>query len=66
MQQLSPAQFVLTLAIGIGAALLVFRHAEKQGNKRATAWGVGAFLASGIVVPLYFVRVWLRGRRGQS
>lgn len=65
MQQLSPAQFALTLAIGIGAALLVFRHAERAGSKRATAWGIGAFLASGIVVPLYFVRVWLRGRRAR-
>ena len=63
MQPLTPTQFFVGLAIGIGAALLVFRDAEKRGNKRATAWGIAAFLASGVVVPVYFVRIWLRGRK---
>lgn len=62
MQPLTPAQFFVALALGVGAALLVFRDAEKRGNKRATAWGIAAFLASGVVVPVYFVRVWLRNR----
>lgn len=66
MQQLTPAEFVVTLVIAVAAALLVFRDAEKRGSRRATAWGVAAFLASGIVVPVYFVRVWLRSRRGQG
>lgn len=64
MQPLSPGQFLLTLAIGVAAALIVFRDADRRGSKRATAWGVAAFLASGIVVPVYFVRVWLKNRRG--
>ncbi len=65
MQQLTTGEFLLTLALAIGAALIVFRDAERRGNKRATAWGIGAFLAVGIVLPVYFVRVWLRGRRAQ-
>ena len=56
-------QFLLLVAIWSAAALFVYRDAEKRGNKRATAWGIAAFLASGIVVPFYFVRVWLRGRK---
>jgi hypothetical protein len=66
VQELTTAEFVLTLTVGIAAALIVFRDAERRGSKRATAWGVGAFLASGIVVPVYFVRVWLRRRRPQA
>ena len=58
-------QFLLLLMLWSLAALLVFRDAEKRGSKRATAWGIGAFLASGIVVPVYFVRVWLRSRRSR-
>jgi hypothetical protein len=63
VEALTPGQFILGLVIGTAAALLVFRDAEKRGNKRATAWGIGAFLASGVVVPVYVVRVWLRARR---
>jgi hypothetical protein len=55
-------QFLLLVALWSAAALLVFRDAEKRGNRRATAWGIAAFLASGVVVPVYFVRVWLRAR----
>lgn len=63
MQPLTPGQFLLALAIGVASALIVFRDAEKRGNKRATSWGIAAFLVSGVVVPVYFVRVWLRTRR---
>ena len=63
MQPLTPGQFFVALAIGVAAALLIFRDAEKRGNKRATAWGIAAFLASGVVVPVYVARVWLRTRR---
>jgi drug/metabolite transporter (DMT)-like permease len=63
VQPLTPGQFLVALAIGIAAALFVFRDAEKRGNKRATAWGIAAFLASGVVLPVYFIRVWLRGRK---
>ena len=51
--------FVIAVAIAEGISMAVFGHASKHGNTRATAWGVGAFLAAGVVVPLYFLRFWL-------
>ena len=43
--------------------MAVFAHADRHGNKHATAWGIATFLALGIAVPLYFIRHWLRTRR---
>ena len=63
LTDLSPGEFLAVVAIASIASLLVFRHADKRGNRHATAWGIGTFLAAGIVVPLYFLRVWLDGRR---
>jgi hypothetical protein len=62
---LSPGAFLLAVALATVCSLLVFRHAEKHGNKHATAWGIGAFLVAGIFVPLYFLRHWLRQRGRQ-
>ena len=59
----SPGEFFLGLVLSTALSLLVFRHAERHGSKRATAWGLGTFLLAALVVPLYFVRFWLRGRR---
>ena len=63
MYELSFGQFVIVLVISAAASMAVFAHAEKRGNKHATAWGVATFLALGIAVPLYFIRHWLRTRR---
>ena len=62
MSQPSPAVFVLGLALAVAFSLLVFSHAQRHGSRHATAWGVGAFLVAGLVVPLYFIRFWLRRR----
>ena len=43
----------------------VIRCCDDSPNRHATAWGVGAFLLAGVVVPIYIVRVWLRRRRGR-
>lgn len=56
-------EFLIAIAIAIGASLATFAHADRNGSTHATAWGVGAFLAAGVVVPLYVVRLWLRKRR---
>jgi hypothetical protein len=64
LYELSFGQFVFVLAISAAASMAVFAHAEKRGNKHATAWGVATFLALGIAVPLYFIRYWIRSRRG--
>ncbi len=54
-----PVTFVIAVAIAACISMAVFAHASKRGNAHATAWGVGAFLAAGVVVPLYFMRYWL-------
>jgi hypothetical protein len=62
MYRLSFGQFLFVLALSSVVSLLVFAHAERHGSRHATAWGVGTFLAMGIVVPVYFIRYWLRTR----
>ena len=57
-----PGAFAALVVFWSACAVLVFAHAQRHGNRRATAWGIAAFLASGIVVPLYFLRYWLRRR----
>jgi hypothetical protein len=55
----NPVAFVIAVAIAACISMGVFGHASKNGSQHATAWGVGAFLAAGVVVPLYFLRFWL-------
>jgi len=50
--------FVVGVAIAAAVSMGVFAHATKQGSRHATAWGVAAFLAAGVAVPLYFIRYW--------
>jgi predicted glutamine amidotransferase len=60
--RLSFGQFLFVLAVSSVASLLVFSHAERHGSRHATGWGIATFLAMGIVVPVYFIRYWLRTR----
>jgi hypothetical protein len=62
LYELSFGQFLLVVALAAAGSMLVFAHADRHGNKHATAWGVATFLALGIAMPLYFVRYWLRTR----
>ncbi len=57
-----PVDFLLAVLFAALVSMLVFWHANKHGSRHATAWGVGAFLLAGIVVPLYFVRYLLQRR----
>lgn len=59
----SPALFAAAVVLWSVSAIVVFRHADRHGSGHATAWGVAAFLASAIVVPLYFAWHWARTRR---
>lgn len=59
----SPPLFAAAVVLWSVCAVLVFRHAERHGSRHATAWGVAAFLASAVVVPLYFAWYWSRARR---
>jgi len=56
-------EFLIAVTIAACISMATFRHADRNGNTHATAWGIGAFLAAGIVVPIYVVQVWLRRRR---
>lgn len=60
---MSPLQFIVAIAVAAGISLLTFRHADRHGSTHATAWGIGAFLLAGVVVPVYAIRFWLRKRR---
>jgi hypothetical protein len=55
-------QLVFALVVASALSLGTFAHADRHGSAHATAWGIGAFLAAAIVVPIYFVRYWLRKR----
>ena len=61
---MSVAQFLVAVSIAAAISMGTFAHADRHGSSHATAWGIGAFLAAGVVVPVYFIRYWLRGRRG--
>jgi hypothetical protein len=63
LYELSFGQFLLVLVLSAAVSMGVFAHADKRGNKHATAWGIATFLALGVAVPLYFIRHWLRTRR---
>ena len=56
------AQFVFALVVATVLSLLVFRHAERHGSKRATAWGVATFFFGVFAVAVYFARHYLRQR----
>ncbi len=62
METWSVPQLLFALVFASAFSLLTFAHADRHGSKHATAWGVGAFLAVAVVVPVYFVRYWLRTR----
>jgi hypothetical protein len=59
-----PATFVFAVILAAAISMGVFAHASKHGSRHPTAWGVAAFLAAGVAVPLYFIRYWMR--RGAS
>jgi hypothetical protein len=57
----STAQFVAGLVAGTIAALVVFAHADRRGNRHATAWGILSFFVPAALL-VYFGRHWLRMR----
>jgi hypothetical protein len=59
----SIGELIVALVVASALSMGTFAHAERHGSAHATAWGVGAFLFAALVVPVYFVRYWLRSRR---
>lgn len=66
MRDLSPAAFLITLALTASISAGVFAHASRHGSKHPTAWGVAAFLVAGIAVPVYFLRYWILRSRNRA
>jgi hypothetical protein len=62
LYELSFGQFLVVVALAAAGSTLVFAHAERHRNRHATAWGIATFLALGVVLPLYFIRYWLKTR----
>ena len=56
-------QFLVAVLLAAGLSMWVYWHASRHGSRHATAWGVGAFLIAGLVVPLYVISYWLSKRR---
>lgn len=63
MYRLTFGEFLIVTILAAAASMAVFAHADKNGNKHATAWGIATFLAAGVAVPVYFIRHRLRTRR---
>jgi hypothetical protein len=63
LYELSFGQFLVVVILSAAVSMAVFAHADRRGNRHATAWGIATFLALGIAVPLYFIRYWARTRR---
>jgi hypothetical protein len=58
LANLSTAHIVFSWAVATLAAVGVFTHANKHGNKHATAWGIGTFLVLPVVLPAYVIYSW--------
>jgi len=61
---INPAAFFISVAIAAGLAMAVFAHANKRGNKHATAWGLATFLFAAIAIPVYLILYW-RSKSGR-
>ena len=59
----TPGQFIFMVLFWSAAAMYVFWHAERHGTGNPTRWGIATFLLGALVVPVYFIRYWRRGRR---
>jgi len=66
LADMSFPEFLIAIVIAAAISMGTFAHADRHGSTHATAWGIGAFLAAGIVVPVYFIRYWVRKRRDRS
>jgi uncharacterized membrane protein len=59
----STVAFFIGLVVAAVLSLVVYRHAERQGYRHPTAWGIAVFFFAGIVTPAYFIVHYYRVRR---
>jgi hypothetical protein len=57
MGDLSTAEFLVAFTIATTAGIAVFLHADRNGSKHTTAWGICVFLFLGIALPAYLIHV---------
>lgn len=60
---ISPGTFIISVALAAAISMGVFWHANKNGVKHATAWGIGTFLFAGIILPVYVIYFLMKRRR---
>jgi hypothetical protein len=57
MGDLSPAEFLVAFTIGTTGGILVFLHADRNGSKHTTAWGIFVFFFFIVALPVYLIHV---------
>jgi hypothetical protein len=63
MADASPAQFLLAFTVATTAGIAVFLHADRNGSRHTTAWGICVFLFLAIALPAYLIHVRRTRRR---
>ena len=63
MGDLSTAEFLVGFTIATTAGILVFLHADKNGSRHTTAWGISVFLFLAVALPVYLIHVRRTRRR---
>jgi hypothetical protein len=64
LNELKPLDFAFAVTVAALMATGIFAHANRHGNRHATAWGVATFLFAAVAIPVYFARYWIgRARR---
>jgi hypothetical protein len=56
-------EVIVAWLIQSAVGVVVFLHADKNGSRHPTAWGVSMLPALGIALPLYLLHVYRQRRR---
>jgi hypothetical protein len=60
----SPGAFFVALVVSVSCSVLVYAHAERNGSRHPTAWGIVGFAFALAGVAVYFGHhLWTRRRR---
>jgi hypothetical protein len=63
MGDISTAQFLVAFTVATTAGILVFLHADRNGSRHTTAWGISVFLFLAVALPVYLIHVRRNRRR---
>jgi hypothetical protein len=59
----SPGAFFVALVVSVSCSVLVYAHAERNGSRHPTAWGIVGFAFALAGVAVYFGHHFLTRRR---